>query len=170
MSRTRKPHGRPAAAATVAAAASIATQSAVPWQAVPKHRLVLKLAVAATLLWSLALAGMALLTANPPTISRDQFLRADAVVTARLDEARPDRIRIESVLSGGLTADDVVTVLNLPEQSGLAAGESCIVPLSHFRRDYKVTTLEGQRDPPLIYRATPETMGVVRQILREANR
>jgi hypothetical protein len=153
---------------TIASAA--ATHAGDPRQRVPKHRLILKLAVAATMLWSLALAGMAFLTANPPAISRDQLRRSDAVVTARLDKARPDRIRIERVLSGGLTADDVVTVLNLPEQSAFAAGELCVIPLSHFRRDYKVTMLEGQRAPPLIYRATPETMGAVKQILREANR
>lgn len=113
---------------------------------------------------------MALLTANPPAISRAQILRADAIVTARIDEARPDRLHVERVIFGGLSPDDVVTVHNLPERSELSAGGICVVPLTHFRRDYLVTTLEGQRASPLIYRATPETIGEVKQLLREANR
>lgn len=113
---------------------------------------------------------MALLTANPPPISRDQLLRADAIVMARLDKGRSDRIRVERVLSGGLSADDVVTVLNLPENSELTSNAICVLPLTHFRRDYVVTTLEGQRVPPLIYRATPETIGEVKLILREASK
>lgn len=129
-------------------------------------------AFAAILFWSLALAAMWLLTANPLLVSRDQVLQSDAVVTARLDGAGRGRLRIESVLSGNLAQDDVVTVLNLPPHPELEAGRACVVPLQRFRRDYQVTVLEGQRSPPLpplVYPATPEAIREVNRILREAN-
>lgn len=167
LSRTRKSTGTPAAVVTephVVASNDLASAATTE----RKQRVFLKIAIGGVLFWSLALAAMALFTANPLAVSRDQILRADAVITARRDKDRPDRLRIERVLSGGLTADDLVVVHNLPEDSPLAIGESCVVPLSHFRRDYVVTTLETQRAPPLIYHASPETIAEIRQILREA--
>lgn len=176
MSRTRKPRGKSLPAlADKALGAAQGPQTPVVKPS-PRRRSFLVLAIAATFFWSVALAAMALLTANPPAISRAQILRADAVVIARSERparshvARPDRLRVERVLSGGLSKDDLISVLNLPQNSPLANGASCVIPLTHFRRDYEVTTLAGQRDPPLIYRATPETMEIINQYLREANK
>lgn len=175
MSRSRKPHGNSPRAAAQDASAATPDPRAPLLKPQPSRRPLLVLAIAATFFWSVGLAALALLTANPPAISREQILRADAVVVARPERAaqrngsRLDRLHVERVLSGGLSKDDVITVLNLPKNSPLATGVSCVVPLTHFRRDYEVTMLAGQPDPPLIYRATPETMEIVNQYLREAN-
>lgn len=135
-----------------------------------RQRLALKIVAAATALWMLALAAMALLTSNPPLISRDQLLQADAVVVGSVADGSRDRVRIERVLTGEVSPDDVVTVLNWGDVARLPAGPPYLIPLTHFRQDYIVTVLDGQRSPPLIYGAEPETIGEVKRILGEAPR
>ena len=117
--------------------------------------------------WSLALAAMTFLAPRPSAVSADQVRLADAVVIGRFAERGDDHLQIERVLSGDLAAGDVVTVLNLTRAPLLAEGGDFVVPLTHFRQDYVVTLLDGQRDPPLIYRATPETIDQVKRVLRE---
>jgi hypothetical protein len=134
------------------------------------QRRALKLVAAATALWMLALAAMALLTSNPPLISRDQLLQADAVVVGRIAEGSRDRIRIERVLTGDFSPDDVVTVLNWGDIASLPTGPPYLIPLTHVRQDYVVTVLAGQRSQPLIYGAEPETIGEVKRLLGEAPR
>jgi hypothetical protein len=135
-----------------------------------QSRLALTLVAAATALWVLALAVMAITTSNPTMISHDQLLKSDAVVIGRLAGETRDRLRIEQVLKGDLAAEDEVTVVNWSDVAALPAGPEYLVPLTRFRQNYIVTILKEQRASPLIYRATPETIGEVKRILDEQSR
>jgi hypothetical protein len=135
----------------------------------PRRVGLLRLAIAAFAAWVLALGALALLTANPVAISREQLEQADAVVLARMVEGQP-RIRVERVLGGNLAPEDVVTVLNLDDVPGISPAKSYVIPLTRFRQDYAITMLRAQRPPPLIYPAGPETIGRARDILREAGK
>jgi hypothetical protein len=141
-----------------------------PLAVTTRQRRALKLVAAATALWMLALAAMALLTSNPPLISRDQLLQSDAVVVGRIEKGSRDRIRIERVLTGDFLPDDVVTVLNWGDVASLPTGPPYLIPLTHVRQHYVVTVLDGQRSPPLIYGAEAETIGEVKRLLGEAPR
>jgi hypothetical protein len=128
----------------------------------------MRLIVLAALGWLGALAVMASFTANPTALSRDQIVRADAVVIGRRVDPRRDRVKIERVLSGKLAADSEIDVLNLNDLGDLSTDKSYLLPLTYFRQDYRVTTLEGQQVPPLVYPAEPEFIDRVKQALRDA--
>lgn len=173
MSRSRKHQGRPAVPASTPAAASAAVATPPePHHAPPatRQRFALRVAAAAVLLWSLALALLAGFTSNPRFVSQDQILHADAVVVARRDGDSQDRLRIEEVLAGELAVDEVISVLNLRDASPPEAGPRWLVPLNRFHQDYLVTTLDGQRANPLIYSASAETQAEVGRILRDAHK
>jgi hypothetical protein len=110
---------------------------------------------------------MDLWTSNPRLVSRDQVLASDAVVIGRLSRLPDDRVKIERVFLGDLTEGDEIRVANLPEVSGLAEGAAYLMPLAAFRNDFVVTTLEGQKVPPMVYQPTPETVDQVKAILRD---
>lgn len=187
MSRSRKPHGRPALPAESAtdAAAPIALPQPALSQPAParpappspalrpitaRQRLALILASIATALWILALALMTVLTSNPALLSHDQLLRSDAVVIGHPVAGAPDRLRIERVLAGDLTPDDEITIVNWGGVAAHPAGPAYLVPLTRVRQNYAVTVLDGQRVAPLIYPAVPETIGEVKQILERPER
>ncbi|MFN0052040.1 MAG: hypothetical protein ACKV0T_07610 [Planctomycetales bacterium] len=168
MSRTRKGKSR---SASVADSRSVAggrtaeeTQDAAG--SVKPHPLLLKLSIVAAVVWTITLAVMGWTTANPLALSIDQIRQADAVVVGRLAEGTPPRLHIEQVLSGPLQVDDEPPVLNLPEASGIDAEGSYVVPLSRYRQGFRITLLDGQMAPPLVYRATPETLDRVRRLLK----
>jgi len=117
-------------------------------------------------LWSLVLLVMDATTARPRVISRDQVLSADAVVIARRDSAESDRIHIERVFRGPVAEGDSLRVVNLDEVRGMAADHEYVLALSKDRRDFAVTTLKGQRDVPLVYASSPETVEEIKAILR----
>jgi hypothetical protein len=117
--------------------------------------------------WSLALVVMDATTARPRVISRDQVLSADAVVIARRDSAESDRVRVERVFRGPVAEGDSLRVVNLADVRGMAADQEYVLALSKDRRDFALTTLKGQRDIPLVYASSPETVQEIKAILRD---
>jgi hypothetical protein len=117
--------------------------------------------------WSLALLVMDATTARPRVISRDQVLSADAVVIARRDSEESDQIRVERVFRGPVAEGDSLRVVNLDDVRGMAADQEYVLALSKDRKDYAVTTLKGQRDVPLVYASSPETVEEIKAILRD---
>lgn len=128
----------------------------------------MRVIVVAALAWLGILAAMAWFTANPKVISRAQILQSDAVVIGRRVDPKRDRVKIERVLAGNLSADSEIAVLNLNDLSDLSTEQSYVLPLTFFRQDYRVTKLEGQEAPPLVYPATPDFIDRVKQALRDA--
>jgi len=116
--------------------------------------------------WSLALSLMDLWTAKARIVSPDQISKAHVVVVARRTGAASDRIRIERVLRGDLSPDRELRVVNLADVPDLSHDRSYLFPLSSFRSDFKVTELEGQRDAPLVYPASPDVIEQAKAILR----
>jgi hypothetical protein len=131
----------------------------------PVRRPWLWLAVVLAVGWSAALLLMDVETANPAVVSRDQLLESEIVVVARRLRPGSERVRVERVLYGNIDVGKELRVLNV---EGLAADEGLYVfPLTPLRGDYVVTTLEGQRAPPLVYRVSPDTIESVKSILRD---
>lgn len=116
--------------------------------------------------WSLALLLMDIWTARARIVSPGQIAKAHVVVVARRVGAASDRIRVERVLRGDLPSDREVRVLNLADVPDLSNDRSYLFPLSRFRHDFKVTELEGQRDAPLVYPASPDIIEQAKSILR----
>jgi hypothetical protein len=117
--------------------------------------------------WSAALFLMDLSTANPRLVSRDQILAADAVIIGRIARPGEKLVKVERVFLGDLAEGDELRVVNLSEVPAMADGEGHVMPLSAFRNDFAVTTLDGQKAPPLVYDRSPETVDEVKAILRE---
>jgi len=130
----------------------------------------MRITVLGSIGWILALAAMAWWTANPPMFSHDQVLKSDAVIIGRRVDASDDRVKVERVLYGAIKPEAELKVLNLRDVAGLTPETSALVPLSHFRHDYRVTKLEGQQVDPLVYPATPLYVDKVRETLRNARR
>lgn len=131
----------------------------------PPRRLALQLIVAGAFAWFFGLAAMAWFTANPEALSQDQLRYADEIVLGRRVAEGRDRLKIERVLSGKLTPETEVTVLNLNDVPKMSVGVTYLVPLTYFRQDYRVTTLEKQQAPPLIYPATPRMIDDAKHVL-----
>jgi hypothetical protein len=124
-------------------------------------------AALAAVAWSCTLLLMDVGTSNPRLVSRDQVLASDAVVIGRLGRPVTNIIKVERVFSGNAEEGDELQVVNLREVPGLAEGTVWLMPLSAFRNDFVVTTLDGQKVPPLVYEPTPGMVDQVKTILRE---
>jgi hypothetical protein len=117
--------------------------------------------------WSAALLIMDASTSNPRLVSRDQVDASEVIVIGRLSRPAENRVRVERVFRGDLTEGDELRVANLADVPVMADGRSHLMPLSAFRGDFVVTTLEGQKAPPLVYDPSPEMIDQVKAILRD---
>jgi hypothetical protein len=106
-------------------------------------------------------------TANPLVVSRDQILKAHSVVIARCVGPGDDSVKVERVFYGNVEAGDTLRVRNLVDLSGFDRERAYLMPLSQFRGDFVVTTLEGQSAGPLVYPASPASIDTVKAILRD---
>ncbi len=115
--------------------------------------------------WWIVLSLLALFTANPITLNRDQILRADAVVTATVDQSpSAGRVTVTRVWKGDRQLGGIL-VENL-RQAGARAGRTYLLPLSHVDdRADRVTATTIPGGPPLIYPATAEAEQQLTQIL-----
>jgi hypothetical protein len=118
--------------------------------------------------WSAALFLLDLGSSRPKTVSPDQILKSDLVVIARHGAAAGDRVKIDRVYRGRNEPGTEVRVVNLTDARGLVDDQPFILPLTAFRGDFVVTTLERQQVPPLIYPAIPAVIEQVKSILRDA--
>ena len=122
----------------------------------------LLLPIGAAVAWWLALVAMAIFTANPITLNRDQILRADFVVTGTVDETQPHTLIVDKEWKkkAGLRQ---VTVENLDE-TGARPGRTYLVPLSKdVNGRYFVTETKDER--LLIYPAEDEAVEQLEAIL-----
>lgn len=120
--------------------------------------------------WMAALILMWLTTANPLVISRAQLKQSDAVVVARVLDRERDRVEVTRVLHGDAKPQDRLTVLNLSRVEFSGGAGEWIMPLSTFRGDYRITELDDQRAPPLVYPATGEGIEITKRLLQELGR
>ena len=129
---------------------------------VPRREL--GIALAAAVLWLLALGGLALFTANPVTLNVEQIRASDYVVTGRLSEREHDVIVVERKWKGGeLPAE--FSVRNL-SQTSARPGRTYVVPLSRMRSAaLQVTETDLPENPPLVYPETEEAIAQLTAIL-----
>ena len=135
-----------------------------------RHPILLRVAVVLAAAWGLVVLVLWLTTANPVVLSRPQIAKADFIVTASRPDPKKDRLQIEQVWRGELELGEM-TVRNLDEPAPvkMPVGEKFLVPLSRARGGLKITTLDRQlaKNPPLIYRATPEAIRQLQDLLAE---
>lgn len=142
---------------------AVHSDSAAP-QSSGRRRLLI-FAVIGAAFWSLALFLMDMWTSNPPTVSRDQVLKADVVIAARRVRGAENRVIVERVFRGDATVGDELTVVNLTDVTGIKDDLTYILPLSRFRRSYLLTKLDGQQVPPIVYPVRPATIDEIKSIL-----
>jgi hypothetical protein len=123
--------------------------------------------VLAAAAWSAALFLMDVWSSNPRLVSRDQILASDAVIIGRIARPGENLVRVERVFFGDLAEGDELRVVNLAEGPAMADGEPHVMPLAAFRKEFAVTTLDGQKAPPLVYDRSPGTIDEVKAILRD---
>ena len=129
-------------------------------------RRLFRLAVLIAALWWLFLGSLALFTANPVTLNREQIIRAETVVTATVVDPVKGTIHIEKSWKG-IREVDAITLGNLNE-TGAKAGVSYIIPVTESRKDrYIVTTTRLPKNPPLIYPNTPKSEQQLKLILKK---
>ncbi len=122
----------------------------------------LSLPIGAAIVWWIVLLAMAIFTANPITLNRDQIQRADFVVTGTVDETQPHTLIVEREWKkkAGLKQ---VAVENLDE-TGARPGRTYLVPLSKdVNGRYFVTETKDER--LLIYPAEDEAVKQLEAIL-----
>ena len=129
-------------------------------------RRLFRLAVLIVALWWLFLGGMALFTANPVTLNREQIIRAEIVVTATVVDPVNGTIHVEKSWKSDRQFE-TITLRNLKE-SKAKAGVSYIIPVTESRAGrYHVTTTRLPNNPPLIYPNTPESKEQLQSILEK---
>ena len=114
--------------------------------------------------WILGLIVLAVLTANPVTLNREQILRSDYVVTARREAADSPVLIVQKEWKHAENLDEV-TITNLDEVQ-MAAGPEFLVPLERIGpKRFLITPTTLPNRAPLIYRATPEAEAQLKEVL-----
>jgi hypothetical protein len=110
---------------------------------------------------------MAWLTANPVTLNRDQLLRADFVVTGKV-ESEPASVGEVSVSrewkKNGLSG--TIHIENL-EDARVRQGGTYLLPLSHASTGYRITEARLANSAALVYPATPVAIEQLEKLLAE---
>src|SRR5262249_52956103 len=91
----------------------------------------LRLAAFGAVAWSATLLVMAVQTANPQVVSRDQVLQSEVVVIARRVRPGDEHVRIERVFQGNVAEGDELRVRNLAA-AAMADDESYLLSLSPY--------------------------------------
>ncbi len=129
------------------------------------HRGPLVSAAIVTVAWCVMLITMAWLTANPVTLNRDQILRADFVVTGKV-ESEPASVGQVAVSrewkTNGLSG--TIHVENLAEAKA-RPGATYLIPLSRSTTGYRVTDARLDDGAPMIYPETPTAIEQLEAIL-----
>lgn len=123
-------------------------------------------AIGIAAVWFALLTTLAVTTANPPTLNREQLLRSDFVVTATLSDSSAHRIRVEREWKrgaefGSLQVENLDNVPRWPSSP-------LIVPLSSLGEGrFWVTPTPLPGGTPLVYPLTDRTLDQLRSILDE---
>jgi hypothetical protein len=109
---------------------------------------------------------MAWLTANPVTLNRDQILRADLVITGKI-ESEPAQGEVSvsrEWKKNGLNG--MIHVENL-EDARVSRGATYLMPLSHASTGYRVTEARLANSAAFVYPATPVAIEQLEEILAD---
>lgn len=125
-----------------------------------------RFALAAVLagLWVTGLGVLSFLSANPITLNRDQVLSATDVLTAVVEDPKTETVRVEKSWRG--TASDERLVLSNLHRVKPAAGDRLLIPVTKSREGWRITLSRLPNEPPLVYPATSESEGQLRQLLK----
>ncbi len=129
-------------------------------------RLGFTFALCVALAWLVFLMTLAVTTANPVTLNREQVSRADVVVTGRVVDLASGRCDVQRRWTRGPDLDSV-SVANL-RQTGARSGALYILPL-HSRGDgrFEVVPSRLPNKAPLVYPATPDAFLQLESLLHE---
>jgi hypothetical protein len=120
--------------------------------------------IAVTVLWCALLMVMAWLTANPVALNREQILRADLVITGKVEgdphagEVSVVREWKKSKLAGSVHVENL-------EDTGARKGQTYLLPLSPAATGYRVAEARLDNSAVLIYPATPAAIAQLEEIL-----
>jgi len=115
-------------------------------------------------LWVVALVILALLTANPVTLNREQILQSDLVVVGRFDSQNPSRLIVDE--SWNRESDLAEIDVENHAATRARAGKSYIVPLTKTPAGrFRVTESLLPNSAPLVYPATDEAFEQLRALL-----
>jgi hypothetical protein len=116
--------------------------------------------------WGAILIVMACLTANPVTLNRDQILRADLIITGKVEsETASGEVSVSREWTrNGLTG--TIHVENL-DDAHVRRGETYLLPLSPASTGYRVTDARLTNAAALAYPATPTAIEQLEQILAD---
>lgn len=123
-------------------------------------------ALTVAFLWIAGLALLAIFTANPITLNRDQILRSEIVLRGTVLDTTQSRVKVDQTWKGSDVPIEL-RVENLAE-TGARVQQSYLLPLSVARGDrrtYRVTESLLPNGAPLIYPATPEAEAMLGELL-----
>lgn len=125
-------------------------------------RLLLMIIVGMAVIWWVSLSGLALLTANPVTLNRDQIQRSDYVVTIELSQ--PNQKTLDVLREWKSEADFATISIRNLKAADLKSGRRYLIPLTKEGGDvFRITDTRLAREQPLAY---PETTEAIEQLLR----
>ena len=124
------------------------------------------IAVALALAWVAILSILAVTQANPVTLNRDQILRAEVIVSARIDDVAEGACTVEQQWKDGESLS-AITVSNLHETAA-GSGRTFILPLQRNPAGaFEVVAAPLPDRPYLVYPATDEVLQQLRQQLEQ---
>ena len=132
-------------------------------------RLTLKWVGSAWLLFALFLISLAMLTANPVLINKQQVQNSEIVIHGIVEEVRSDsvRFRVVDVLLGQLDQEQIV--VDRFGTKKVSKGEEWVVPIVSISPDeFYLTPLNAgteQQMGGIIYRADPESLNILESLL-----
>jgi hypothetical protein len=143
-----------------------ATPPGLPAPARSPSRLRFAFVLLLALAWLVFLVTLAVTTANPVTLNREQLSRADVIVTARIADLAGGRCDVERRWTPGPDLDSIA-VANVV-QTRARSGILYILPL-HSRGDgrFEVVPAHLPDKAPLIYPATPDAFRQLESLLHE---
>lgn len=115
-------------------------------------------------LWVIGLGVLSLLTANPVTLNRDQILDAIDVLTAKVEDPRTGKVRVEKSWKD-VVVDEHLELTNLGELK-FSVNERLLIPVIRSPRGWQVARSKLPGNPLLVYPVTDESERQLKQLLK----
>jgi hypothetical protein len=120
-------------------------------------------AIVLAILWWIVLVLLAVFTANPVTLNRDQIAHSSHVITGVVDDPSSGQVTVEREWKGkGLSG--VITVEDLAA-SGARQGGKYLLPLSRGAINWRVSETPRPASTRLIYAESPDAIAQLQSIL-----
>jgi hypothetical protein len=152
----------PQAAPPAVAEPAVSTET---WGTSRRARLAMMAAALLAGLWGLALGGMALFTANPVTLNREQVLRSDAVIRGDVVDLEEGQVQVERLWPVRRPVEGESLRLANLKATKASNGEAYLMPVSRTADGYEVTRTSLPGEVPLIYPATNEAEAQLERVL-----